>query len=63
MDCILVGERRTTALSLRRPVAASSFFQIYEGDGGWIVFDPKDEITSTVRATNSNIRRFPWEGS
>ena len=38
--------------------APSSFFQIYEGDGGWIVFDPKDENHVYCSCYNLDIRRF-----
>jgi photosystem II stability/assembly factor-like uncharacterized protein len=38
--------------------AATSFFQIYEGDGGWIVFDPLDENHVYSSVYNLDIRRF-----
>jgi photosystem II stability/assembly factor-like uncharacterized protein len=38
--------------------APSSFFQIYEGDGGWIVFDPLDENHVYCSCYNLDIRRF-----
>ncbi|HEY3040394.1 MAG TPA: hypothetical protein VGJ66_16775 [Pyrinomonadaceae bacterium] len=38
--------------------AASSFFQIYEGDGGWIVFDPNDAGHVYCSVYNLDIRRF-----
>lgn len=38
--------------------AASSFFQIYEGDGGWIVFDPLDAGHVYCSVYNLDIRRF-----
>ncbi len=38
--------------------APSSFFQIYEGDGGWIVFDPKDENHVYCSCYNLDVRRF-----
>lgn len=37
--------------------APSSFFQIYEGDGGWIVFDPADENHVYCSCYNLDIRR------
>jgi photosystem II stability/assembly factor-like uncharacterized protein len=37
---------------------ATSFFQIYEGDGGWIVFDPRDENHVYCSVYNLDIRRF-----
>jgi photosystem II stability/assembly factor-like uncharacterized protein len=38
--------------------AGSSFFQIYEGDGGWIVFDPLDAGHVYCSCYNLDIRRF-----
>lgn len=38
--------------------ASTSFFQIYEGDGGWIVFDPKDVNHVFCSVYNLDIRRF-----
>jgi photosystem II stability/assembly factor-like uncharacterized protein len=38
--------------------AATSFFQIYEGDGGWIVFDQLDENHVYCSCYNLDIRRF-----
>lgn len=38
--------------------SASSFFQIYEGDGGWIVFDPLDAGHVYCSVYNLDIRRF-----
>jgi photosystem II stability/assembly factor-like uncharacterized protein len=38
--------------------AATSFSQIYEGDGGWIVFDPLDEGHVYCSCYNLDIRRF-----
>ena len=38
--------------------ASSSFFQIYEGDGGWIVFDPHDAGHVYCSVYNLDIRRF-----
>ena len=38
--------------------AATSFFQIYEGDGGWIVFDPREENHVYCSCYNLDIRRF-----
>jgi photosystem II stability/assembly factor-like uncharacterized protein len=38
--------------------AGSSFFQIYEGDGGWIVFDPLDAGHLFCSVYNLDIRRF-----
>jgi photosystem II stability/assembly factor-like uncharacterized protein len=38
--------------------AGSSFFQIYEGDGGWIVFDPHDAGHVYCSCYNLDIRRF-----
>ncbi|MDX6447281.1 MAG: hypothetical protein QOH71_4355 [Blastocatellia bacterium] len=36
----------------------TSFIQIYEGDGGWIVFDPRDENHVYCSVYNLDIRRF-----
>lgn len=38
--------------------APTSFFQIYEGDGGWIVFDPNDPNHVYCSVYNLDIRRF-----
>jgi photosystem II stability/assembly factor-like uncharacterized protein len=38
--------------------ASTSFFQIYEGDGGWIVFDPRDAGHVYCSVYNLDIRRF-----
>lgn len=38
--------------------AGSSFFPIYEGDGGWIVFDPLDAGHVYCSVYNLDIRRF-----
>jgi len=38
--------------------APTTFFQIYEGDGGWIVFDPKDPNHVYCSVYNLDIRRF-----
>ena len=38
--------------------SAGSFFQIYEGDGGWIVFDPLDAGHVYCSVYNLDIRRF-----
>jgi photosystem II stability/assembly factor-like uncharacterized protein len=38
--------------------AGSSFFRIYEGDGGWIVFDPHDAGHLYCSVYNLDIRRF-----
>lgn len=38
--------------------ASTTFFQIYEGDGGWIVFDPKDVNHVFCSVYNLDIRRF-----
>jgi photosystem II stability/assembly factor-like uncharacterized protein len=38
--------------------APTSFIQIYEGDGGWIVFDPKDPNHVYCSVYNLDIRRF-----
>jgi photosystem II stability/assembly factor-like uncharacterized protein len=38
--------------------AATSFFQIYEGDGGWVVVDPTDENHVFCSCYNLDIRRF-----
>jgi photosystem II stability/assembly factor-like uncharacterized protein len=38
--------------------AATSFFQIYEGDGGWIVFDQNDPNHLYCSVYNLDIRRF-----
>jgi photosystem II stability/assembly factor-like uncharacterized protein len=38
--------------------AGSSFFQIYEGDGGWIVIDPLDAGHLYCSVYNLDIRRF-----
>jgi photosystem II stability/assembly factor-like uncharacterized protein len=38
--------------------ASSSFFQIYEGDGGWIVFDQRDAGHVYCSCYNLDIRRF-----
>ncbi|MEP6820333.1 MAG: hypothetical protein ABJA18_12430, partial [bacterium] len=38
--------------------AATSFYQIYEGDGGWIVFDPHDPNHVYCSVYNLDIRRF-----
>ena len=38
--------------------AATSFYQIYEGDGGWIVFDPYDPNHVYCSVYNLDIRRF-----
>jgi photosystem II stability/assembly factor-like uncharacterized protein len=37
---------------------STSFFQIYEGDGGWLVFDPHDENHLYCSCYNLDIRRF-----
>lgn len=36
----------------------TSFIQIYEGDGGWIVFDPRNENHVYCSVYNLDIRRF-----
>ncbi|MEP6569720.1 MAG: hypothetical protein ABJC10_08105 [Acidobacteriota bacterium] len=38
--------------------APNGFFQIYEGDGGWIVFDPLDTNHVYCSVYNLDIRRF-----
>lgn len=38
--------------------ASTSFFQIYEGDGGWLVFDPRDVNHVYCSVYNLDIRRF-----
>lgn len=38
--------------------APTTFFQIYEGDGGWIVFDPNDPNHVYCSVYNLDIRRF-----
>ncbi|MGH9931152.1 MAG: WD40/YVTN/BNR-like repeat-containing protein [Pyrinomonadaceae bacterium] len=38
--------------------APTSFFPIYEGDGGWIVFDPHDANHVYCSVYNLDIRRF-----
>ena len=38
--------------------APTTFFQIYEGDGGWIVFDPEDPNHVFCSVYNLDIRRF-----
>ncbi|MGH9874394.1 MAG: WD40/YVTN/BNR-like repeat-containing protein [Pyrinomonadaceae bacterium] len=38
--------------------APTTFFQIYEGDGGWIVFDPQDPNHVYCSVYNLDIRRF-----
>ena len=36
----------------------SAFTQIYEGDGGWLVFDPKDASHLYCSCYNLDIRRY-----
>jgi photosystem II stability/assembly factor-like uncharacterized protein len=38
--------------------SAGNFFQIYEGDGGWIVFDESDENHVFCSVYNLDIRRY-----
>jgi photosystem II stability/assembly factor-like uncharacterized protein len=38
--------------------AATSFFQIYEGDGGWLVFDEHNENHGFCSCYNLDIRRY-----
>ena len=52
------GGSQDNGTVITRTGASTSFFQIYEGDGGWIVFDPRDVNHVYCSVYNLDIRRF-----
>jgi photosystem II stability/assembly factor-like uncharacterized protein len=52
------GGAQDNGTVITRTGAASTFAQIYEGDGGWIVFDPRDEDHIYCSCYNLDIRRY-----
>jgi photosystem II stability/assembly factor-like uncharacterized protein len=52
------GGTQDNGTVITRTGAATAFSQIYEGDGGWIVFDPRDENHIYCSVYNLDIRRY-----